>query len=370
MIKSNWIYIFFFMISSILSSCHVARYFYWNTADIKDLNKFPSYEIRSPEDKFYFNIAENQINPGIPEGYQPEKNIDGLHDYLQEQKTVAFLIIRNDTVLFEQYFDGYGKASLLPAFSIAKSVVSALTGIAIDEGYIRTVNDPITNYLEFKNPGFNEITIENLLNMKSGIKFEEGYLNPFSEMAKFYYGRNLEKYVYELKIEGPPGIQYNYQSANPQILSFIIEKTTGLKLTEYLEQKIWIPLGMQFDASWNYDSKKHKNIKSFCCLNARAIDFAKFGKLYLDEGIWQGKRIIPEQWISSTKNADKQFFDQAGYPYHYLWRIKKDGAMFAKGILGQYIYIDPSKNLIIVRIGKKDGEIDWPHFFELLAQQL
>lgn len=358
------------MIVSLLTACHVGRYFYWNYADINDYKKFPAYPVQCPDQKFSFIETETPVHPTLPENYSIPGQSKGFDDFLEQNNTVAFLIIRNDSILYEKYFDGLSKESLLPSFSIVKSLVSALTGIAIEKGHIKSVDDAVTDYVGgFKNPGFEHIRIKHLLNMQSGIRFREGYANPFGEMAKFYYGRNLKKYTLSLKVDKAPGQIYEYQSANTQILSMVLEHATGLKIHQYLEQQIWRPLGMEYDASWNYDSKKHGNIKAFCCLNARAIDFAKFGKLYLDRGRWHDQQIISSSWIKETENASSQFADAAGYPYHYHWRIKNDGALFAKGILGQYIYIDRSKNVIIVRFGKKNGDIDWPSFFESLITQ-
>ncbi len=127
---------------------------------------------------------------------------------------------------------------------------------------------------------------------------------------------------------------------------------------------------MEYNASWNYDSKKHKNLKSFCCLNARPIDFAKFGRLYLNQGVWEDKRIIPEEWINKTLESKKERADAMGYPYNFHWRILENKDMFAKGILGQYIYICPAKNTIILRFGNKNGNIDWPDFFQEILPQI
>lgn len=355
----------------LLSSCYVARYFYWNYADINDYKKFPSFIINKPAVSFHFEEKGSNIKLKLPENFENKKTTGNFEDYLADQKTVAFIIIRNDSIIYENYFYNFNKESILPSFSVAKSFVSALIGIALQERKIESTNDKITQYLSgFKHSGFEKISIADLLNMQSGIKFSEGYSNPFGEMAKFYYGSSLQKYVYKLKTESEPGTTYQYQSANTQILSMILEKATGMRMDKYLEEKIWKPLGMEYDASWNMDSRKHQNIKAFCCLNARARDFAKFGRLYLNNGIWNGNMIISERWIEETYNADEKCRDALSYPYNYHWRIKQNKDFFAKGILGQYIYICPDKNLIMLRFGKKNGKIDWPSFFEELKYQL
>lgn len=354
----------------VMISCHIGRYFYWNYADINDYKKFPAAEIQKGNNGYEFKKSQENINISLPDKFK-EKKINTFKEFLEKNKTVSFMIIRNDTIIYENYFDGYNKQNILPAFSISKSFVSSLIAIAVDEGYIESIDQPVTDYItNFKNPGFSRITLRHLLNMESGIKFNEGYSNPFGEMAKFYYGKNLKKYVLKLKTEKEPGNEYEYRSGNTQILAMVLEKATGKTLAEYLEEKIWKKLPMNYNASWNYDSKKHKNIKAFCCINARITDFAIFGKLILNNGKWEDKQIIPAQWLIDIKNAKPKYTDDAGYPYYMHWRVMKNGSLFAKGILGQYIYINTSKNLIILHFGKKAGDVDWPYLFELISGKL
>jgi len=354
----------------IFPSCHVARYFYLNYADINDYKRFPACGINKPVNSFHFKTSRFTHELFLPYKYMAVSGYHDFESFLEVNKTLAFLVVKNDTIVYEHYFNGYSAESVFPGFSIAKSFISALIGIAIGDGLIQSEKERITAYLtEFKHPGFDKISIENLLNMQSGIKFKESYYSPFGGMARFYYGTNLKRYICNLKTETEPGITFNYQSANTQILHMILEKATGINTAEYLQKKIWVPLGMEYNATWNIDSKKNRNIKAFCCINARARDFAKFGRLYLENGIWNGNQIIPAEWITKTKNYNPDFRDGMHYPYHYHWRVLENGDMFAKGILGQYIYISPGEKLIFVRIGKKNGEIDWPSFFMELKPQ-
>ena len=360
-------------IAFIMSSCHFVRYFYWNYANINDGEKFPAFTIENQETVFSFKQSPKNFNFKIPQKYFSNNENCEFNSFLETHETVAFLVIRDDTILFEKYFSGFDKNSLLISFSIAKSFVSALIGIAIDEGLIKNVHQPITDFLpklKENDERFSKITIEHLLNMRSGIKFSEEYNSPFALMAKFYYGTNLKKYVYNLKIEKDPDIEYKYQSANTQILAMIIEKASGKQFYQYFEEKLWKPLQTKSIAKWNYDSKKHENIKSFCCLNATAVDFAKFGRLYLKNGKLNNNTIISESWINSSTTIMNDSRDSQNYPYTYHWRVKEDGAYFAKGILGQYIYVYPEKNLIFLRFGESYGDIDWAEFFEDISGQL
>lgn len=356
-----------------ISSCHVGRFFYWNFAEIDDYKKFPSNPVGVGEETFYFFEPQDSFGLALPEQYAVANQTSDLDAFLDRHQTIAFLVIRNDTLLVERYFDDFGEDAIIASFSLSKSFISALTGIVIAEGNIRSVHQPITDFLPElldADQRFGSITLDHLLNMRSGIQFNEGYYNPFADMAKYYYGTNLNRYIGKLKIEQPPDEVYNYVSANTQLLGMAVERATGKGLAELLEEKIWKPVGMEYAASWSVDSKRNMQTKAFCCINARAIDMAKFGRLYLSAGKWNGEQIIPEEWVKATMNIVNDSKDSQGYPYHYHWRITEDGSIFAKGILGQFIYVFPKKNVIIVRMGKKDAGIVWPEFFERLCEQL
>ena len=350
---------------------HFWRYIFWNNADINDYKRFPAYSINRGPDTYNFIEAGDQLSINLPEDYQRKKTYSNFPSFLEDKKTTAFIIIRNDSILYENYFSGFSRNSIVSSFSISKSFISALTGIAISEGKIRSADQTVGEYLTgFKHPGFEKIRIEDLLNMRSGINYKEEYYNPFGDMAKFYYGVNLEKYVYDASIKEPPGLHYDYVSINAQIMAMILEKGTGMKVSEYLQEKIWKKLGMESDALWNMDCKKNGMVKAFCCLNARPLDFARFGRLYLHRGNWNGNQIVPEEWIEHTMRADENFKDAEGYPYSLFWRVLEDGSFFAKGIMGQYIYMMPEKNLIFLRFGKSYGDVDWVKFFREISNQL
>jgi len=362
-----------FFIIVMISSCHVGRFFYWNFADINDYKKFPQVPIDNDGETFYFHESNNGFDPLLPDDLKEEGKNYSFDKFLEKNKTVAFLIIRNDSILFERYFDDYADSSIIPSFSVSKAFASALTGIAINEGYIESTNQPITDFIPElleNDPAFEKIRIEDLLNMRSGIKFNEGYSNPFADMAKYYYGRNLKKYITKLKIEETPNQTYNYISVNTLLLAITLERATGKQLNEYLQEKIWMPMGMEFGATMNVDSRKNNQIKAFCCINARTHDFARFGRLYINNGNWNGNQIVPEEWVEKSMTIINDSRDSQNYPYTYQWRVKEDGAIFAKGVLGQYIYIDAGKNMIIVRLGKKSKGVNWAGLMEELCGEL
>ncbi len=361
-------YLILFLFILLATSCHVARFFYFNVADMRDYKKFPQRSLTKAENPFVFaeNIDDKHLyDIAFPKKMEEDLEISDWDMLFEESKTASFIIIKNDSILFERYYSGEDK--IFPSFSVAKSFVSALIGIAIDEGIIQSVDEPITNYLDFfEDKGFEKITIEHLLNMQSGIDFKESYFNPFGDIAKYYYGLNLKKYVRSLKIKENPGQNYEYISVNTLLLAMIIEKASGKKLYEYLDEKLWKPLGMEFEATVNVDSEKNDMAKSYCCINARSRDFAKFGRLFLHKGNWNGKQIISEEWIKQSTETNCS--DDAYSKYHYQWRVRKNGSYYAQGILGQFIYVNPKHNVIIIRNGNKKGINYWPSIFDYIAK--
>lgn len=349
-----------------LNSCKITRFVVYNFADINDYKKFPVRDIENGTTQFTFPVAAKGKFP-------KELNIKGesypFEEYLEDNKTVAFLVIQNDSIQYEKYWDNYDETSIVPSFSMAKSITSILIGCAIDDKLIQSVSEPVTNYIpELKENSFEKVTIEHLLQMTSGLDFNESYSNPFGDAATFYYGTNLRKAIEKLKLKAEPGKQFEYVSGNSQILGLVLERALKNKsITSYLEEKIWKPLEMEFDASWSLDRNKDGLEKTFCCINARARDYAKIGKLYLNKGKWNGKQIISEDWVKKSTQNDATNGSVWYYQYQW-WLPTQTGDFMAQGILGQYIYVHPEKNLIIVRLGKKTGKADWWEILTTLGQ--
>jgi len=353
-----------------LFSCHVGRMIIYNVSDVNDYKKFPQVTLQHPAESFHFTDAQKEsLDTSIyPRSVILDDKITDFPSMFERTKTTSFLIVKNDSIVFEQYFFGHSKEDVFTSFSVAKSYISALVGIAVDEGHIHSVQDSITTYLtDFINPGFGKITIEHLLNMESGIRFRENYFNPFAEVTKYYYGLNLRKYVPKLKIEEDPGT-FHYKSVNTLLLGMILEKATGKSLPQYFQEKIWTPLGMEYDGTLNLDSEKGNMVKSFCGVNSTARDYAKFGRLYMHNGMWNGKRIISEEWV--LKSRTYYGSERASIYYSYQWRIDNNGNFWAQGHLGQFIFVSPRQNVIIVRTGKKYGAVNWPLIMARIAQKI
>lgn len=355
-------------VSIILSSCKLGRFVVYNFADIKDYKKFPSRPLMSNESKFKFYSTDNGEYPDTLKMGNVPVSFDRV---LEDNKTVAFLIIKNDTIQYEKYFKGYNQESIIPSFSMAKSVTSILIGCAIDDSLIKSIEEPITNYIpELQKNGFEKVTIKHLLQMTSALKFNESYFNPFGHAASFYYGRNLKREVAKLKLKGIPGQKFEYVSGNTQLLGLVLERALkGKTVTQYFQEKLWTPLEMEYDASWSIDKKKEGTEKTFCCINARARDFAKIGRLYLNKGNWNGKQIVSEKWVDESTKIDTTDGGVNYYKYQW-WLPSTKGDFMAEGILGQYIYINPYKNTVIVRMGKNHGRVNWQDLFILLGKSI
>jgi CubicO group peptidase (beta-lactamase class C family) len=259
---------------------------------------------------------------------------------------------------------------------MAKSFASALVGIAIEEGHINSVEEPITNYIPelIENDArFESITIRHLLTMSSGIKYEEGGDLPWSEEAddtKTYYATDLRKLALNSRIEGQPGEYFEYNNYNPLLVGLILERATGMHVSRYMEEKLWKPMGMEADGSWSLDSTSSGFEKMESGVNARARDFARFGMLFAEEGNWEGRQLISRGWVEQSTGADAG--TDPSLDYQYFWWVNSAGAenyhFSARGKYGQYIYVAPEKDLVIVRLGKEEGEKGYDYWIDLFEQ--
>ncbi|TXB67244.1 serine hydrolase [Vicingus serpentipes] len=292
----------------------------------------------------------------VSKNYNSTTN-DSLHQEIENYKPAAFLVAKNDSIIYEEYWDEYNENSITNSFSMAKSFIGLLVGIALDEGKINSVNDPIGNYLpQYKdNP---ELTIKHLLTMSSGIDFDESYKSPFGHMAKAYYGTDIKKLNENYKVTETPGVTWKYLGGNTIILSFLIEKVAGMSVSEYMSKTIWQRIGAKNEALWSLD-KKDGLEKAYCCFYSNARDFARIGKLYLHNGLWNNERIISENYIKNSIAAAYPLKTPEGKPVdfygYHVWTTyyKNLDISFCRGIQGQYIITIPEKNLVIVRLGHK-----------------
>jgi len=350
---------------------------FWGESDIKDLEKFPARTVHNGPSVSHFDKlpADNTYASQI-EAIEHRSTNGDLVNYLESSGTTAFLVIYNDEVLYERYFDGYDETSLQTSFSMAKSFASALVGVAIDEGHIKSVNEPVTNYipeLRENDARFESITFRNLLTMSSGIKYEEGGDLPWSKDAddtKTYYSTDLRGLALDGRIEGEPGEYFEYNNYNPLLVGMILERATGMPVSRYLQEKLWKPMGMEANGSWSLDSSVSGFEKMESGVNARARDFARFGMLFAQEGNWEGDQLISRGWVKESTRADTS--TDPSRDYQYFWWVNTPGGkthhFSARGKYGQYIYVAPERDLVIVRLGKKVGERGYDYWISLFEE--
>lgn len=313
----------------------------------------------------YTVFEKREVASGTPVSWHHSKYYNSKKIPAEALKTVeamqsiAYVIIKNDSMIHEQYWDGYGEDSHTNSFSMAKTFVSILVGIAIDEGKIKSVDQLVGDFLpEYKTGENAKLTIKHLLTMSSGVNFDENYVSPLAYPAAAYYGTDLKVLTDKYSVSEEPGKTFKYLSGNTVLLSFLLEKATGKNLSDYASEKLWIPLGAKNKAFWSLDHENGEE-KSYCCFNSNAPDFARIGELFLDSGKWNGTQIVSAEYVAnSIKLAD--LADATGgkqQKYGYAWWLipnyKGHAIFYARGILGQYILCIPDKKMVVVRLGKK-----------------
>ncbi|GEQ84797.1 hypothetical protein ULMS_03050 [Patiriisocius marinistellae] len=266
--------------------------------------------------------------------------------------TIAFVIIKNDSIWYENYADGYSATSQTNSFSMAKSITTALLGKAIKDGFISSLNQPVRDfYPSFENQ---KMTVGDLSSMSSGLNWEESYTSPFSVTARSYYDDNLAKTILGLKVTETPGQSFKYLSGNTQLLGMVIQKATGKPIAQYLQESFYEPMGFEQAATWQVDDAENRLAKTYCCIASNARDFARFGKLFKDFGNFNGEQLLDSSFVAKAIKA--RFADSPEYGYGFWLSNHMDKDIFVmRGILGQYVITIPEDNLIIVRLGHQRG---------------
>lgn len=323
----------------------------YNFANVDDYEIFSNNEV--PINKRQAWAVSGNFN----QLYMPK----ALESELVALSNIAVVVIRNDSLLFEKYWNGYSDSSWSGSFSMAKSITSLLIGVALKEGKIGSLEDPVGKYIpEFKEGDKSKVKIIHLLTMSSGSNWDESYSNPLSITTELYYGSDVYKTATGVKIIKDPGTYHDYKSGDSQLLGLIVENATGKSLSDYASEKLWQPIGAEHPAKWSTD-KENGHIKSYCCFNSNARDFARIGQLMLDSGKWKGAEIISKDYFQKSITPCG-ITDENGKPctyYGYQWWLVPyhPGVFYARGILGQYIIVIPQKQIVMVRLGEKRGPI-------------
>ncbi len=360
------------LLLTLLSSCIPVRSVFLGRPDAKDIKRSKSAVIHSGGECFEFKRQGNPIG-GTMKVSDWTKDIPffmPLDTLVPTHHIRSMLVIQNDTLKYEYYGAGFNEHDLHSSYSIAKSFTSALIGIAIQEGFIKSEQEQVIKYIPelAATPHADKLTIEHLLNHTSGIKYS------LATDAIIYYGANSLAALKKIKFENLPGTKQHYLNINVELLGLILKRATGVAPSLYLENKIWKPIQMCSDGVWSTDGKS-KLEKTFCCLGATATDYAKFGRLYLNKGVWNGQRIISEAWYNKSIRRDTT--GGSSFNYNYCWHIglKEYGDFMAIGLYKQHIYINPNKNLIIVVFNDREKplkaeRLNWWFVFRQIADQL
>ena len=313
----------------------------YTTAFIDDYSFFDNSVIASKDSKAWPLHKDYNKIPAT-------KKLIKLH---KSQGTVAYVIIKNDSLIYEAYYDNYSENSKSNSFSMAKSYVCGLLGKAIMEGYIENLEQPVSDFFPQYSEGLSsKVTVGDLASMASGSSWKENYYWPINITAKAYYGKELEETIFGVSTVKTPGQSFEYSSGDTQLLAMVIEKATGKKLYDYLSESLWIPLESENDALWQIDSEANDLVKAYCCIASNAKDFARLGKLYKDFGRWKGTQILDSAFVA--KSIKPRFKDSPQYGYGFWLKAQNDKSFFMmEGHLGQCVIVSPSDNLIVVRLG-------------------
>ncbi|MGE0355911.1 MAG: serine hydrolase domain-containing protein [Burkholderiales bacterium] len=337
----------------LVQGCTLAKTVAHNTADLDDHRIFANRPVAaSGEPSRLRTLART---PAFLSGLRVPDERGTLHQldrHLEETRTAAFVVMRDDRIIYERYFRGYDERSLLNSFSIAKSIVATLAGIAIGDGDL-ALDATVEAYLPgLAGTAYGPVTVERLLTMTSGVGDAPSYL---PGRAQYYYGDDLRDVIARSVTPIAQARDWRYSEGDVQVLAFVLEAATGMTPSAYLAEKLWKPLGMESVALWALD-REGGSEKAFCCISARARDFARFGRLHLDAGRWNGSQVVPEPWaarrvLHGVRTAD-------GYLHQHLWWTPpaSQGDFYAYGHQGQYVYVDPASRTVIVKFSEGDRE--------------
>lgn len=316
----------------------------------------------------YKIFSNNVVKAGEYQAWKlhPEYNKSVLSEELvnrmEEYDPVAFLIVKDTGIFYEMYWDGYSDSALSNSFSMSKSIISLLVGAALDEGLIDSLDQKVGDFIPtFKEGNKSKISIRHLLTMSAGTDWDEAYSSLFSPTTELYYGDDLQGMVDKLRSVKEPGIKFYYSSIESEVLAMVVQSATGRSISEYASEKFWIPMGAKYDALWCLD-KKDGMEKAYCCFNSNARDFARWGQLVLNDGVWNGEQLISESYLNQALQPADYLEDETGLPLNFYgfqwWIIDYEGYQipYMRGILGQYIFVIKEKNAVIVRLGHKRSD--------------
>ena len=366
---------------------YLYRIFRYGESDVGDYKIFPERIISASDAPHYYEIREKNLDNHFLE-YQYKGDVKSavFSDFMDETGTTALIVLHKEQLIHEGYYNGHTRESTNTSFSSVKSIVSLLIGIAIEDGYITSEKDSIAQYIQkFKKTDFEAVTIEDLLLMRSPIRYREGLLW-FGDDAKTYYMPDLRSLaLQQTRIDDRYDSGFLYNNYHPLLLGIILERSTGQSVSSYFEERIWTQIGTEFDVSWSLDSETSGFEKMESGLNFKSIDFIKIGTLLINQGRWNGRQIINPAWLEKSIYASfpldpddykrSDWLSDADIGYQYMWyslENEKGGYdFFAAGKYGQYLYISPENEVVIVRNGFQEGRVDyWPLVLREIANTI
>lgn len=347
------------------------------------------------DDQFRFPRRIVRAAPGareLPVVLQPERVRQAfaatrpgeeLEAWLAANHTQGFVVLQRGRVVYEGYFNGHRREDTATSFSVAKSVLGTLVDLAVAEGRITSIDLPITVWLpelRLRDPRFERVSLRHLMNMNAGLRYTE---YPFltSDGAKTYYWPDLRALALDgARVDQPPGQSWLYNNYHPLLVGLILERTTGMPVANYLEQRLWQPAGMSADASWSLDSEETGFEKLESGINARTLDFARFGQLFLDGGVaLDGRRVLSAEAVRAATAPEGavplEQFRAGAYYQHFWWGTRRPGGdhdFSARGNHGQFVFVSPRNHVVIARNGRTYGvpPREWMRLFEGLADRL
>jgi len=376
----------FLLLSTLLTlyypPTYIYRVFVWQESDYADGEKFKFSSIKHSSNEFHFNEMDGYLAEQELSRLSKISNQIDFNKFLQERGTYSFLVIRNDTILIEKYFQNCNRETLQNSFSVSKSILGLAVAKAIELGFITDIKEPITKYapeLFDRDPDFAKITIGDLLKMKSGIQYSPEtsfpWLNRDDVIA--YYHPNLKKVALEkTQISGEPNKEFQYNNYNPLLIGLAMERATKMKLTKFIERYIWSKIGTEFDARWSTDENEFEKMESG--FMASPIDMAKIGRLVLENGKFRESQIVSAELMKELTKpiSEMKVFEERVWAYGHSWWSISDGtknpSIMANGHMGQFIFTNPKTNIIIIRNGLKVGQFyddDWTEIFQSYSNQ-
>lgn len=336
---------------------------------------FDNRIVRRADSPFvFFRAAEERTDLDTITVLASDGRLVSWGEHLVAGRIRAFLVVRNDTILYERYRDGYTDSTRSGAYSMAKSFTSALLGIALGDGTVRSLDDGVVSYVPelSANPAYDGVTLRHLIEMQSGFAYSRAgnglWHDLRSDDARFYYTSNLNRELARMKRAEPPGSRWDYKDSDPQIVAWVLARATGQSLAEQLEQRVWRRIGTEFDATWSLD-RRGGTEKASTGVNATARDYARFARLYLNGGMWNGEQVLPRAWVDSSTTMDTTRTEPEVWTWWRMqhrmlwwvpmqdWAVERD--FFADGAKGQRLYVHPPTGTIIVQLADDDAQ-DFP----------